>query len=181
MHIELVFVFSVRHILADHSRWGGRSAVERHSPVPAAGVQPCSAVHVLWGHEEEGGERWTEGEPHYSPHRRVYSYRLSENVVFLLLTDFITPDLSHRCHRQGYCNDSHLSATDRPSHSEGKHAGCLFLLASDLVHILSIYKMLLIPVSPFSLLQFGQHKSQEKGGLLGSMHNVVNLLMERIK
>ncbi|KAF5891815.1 peroxisomal membrane protein PMP34-like, partial [Clarias magur] len=31
-----------------------------------------------------------------------------------------------------------------------------------------------------SILRFGQHKSQEKGGLLGSMRNVVNLLMDRI-
>ncbi|XP_026772704.3 peroxisomal membrane protein PMP34 [Pangasianodon hypophthalmus] len=32
-----------------------------------------------------------------------------------------------------------------------------------------------------AILRFGQHKSQAKGGVLGSMRNVVNLLMDRIK
>ncbi|XP_062874937.1 peroxisomal membrane protein PMP34 [Trichomycterus rosablanca] len=32
-----------------------------------------------------------------------------------------------------------------------------------------------------SILRFGQYKSQERGGLLGSVRNVVNLLMDRIK
>ncbi|GAA6075134.1 peroxisomal membrane protein PMP34 [Tachysurus ichikawai] len=32
-----------------------------------------------------------------------------------------------------------------------------------------------------SILRFGQHKSQEKGGLLGSIRNLVKLLMDRIK
>ncbi|KAI4888108.1 hypothetical protein NFI96_021832 [Prochilodus magdalenae] len=32
-----------------------------------------------------------------------------------------------------------------------------------------------------AILRFGQYKSQEKGGLMGSLRNVVNLLMDRIK
>lgn len=53
---------SLRCFLSDHIQWGCGSAVERHTAVSHPGSQPGRALHVLWGHEEEGGTRRTEGE-----------------------------------------------------------------------------------------------------------------------
>lgn len=50
------FVFC-RCICSDHPRWGRRSTVERHLPVPAAGAEPRHPVHDLWRPEEAAEER----------------------------------------------------------------------------------------------------------------------------
>lgn len=52
----------VRLFLTDHFQGGGGDSVERHSALAHPRPEPGHTVHVLWGDEEEGGERREEGE-----------------------------------------------------------------------------------------------------------------------
>lgn len=113
--------------------------------------------------------------------------------LFGLHTDFLCRDLSHWSTCQGYCYNSNISPADSPGYTKGKQT-CIHTTYS-LVKFYSYIYIYLYTHTHAQLIminqsltysdsfppQFGQFKAEGKGGVFGSLRNVIFLLMDRIK